>query len=196
MSADRLAPPLTTPDLVVLGLLLERPMYGYEVLQELAHREVQDWAEVSRPQVYYSLRKLAERGVLTIIDAEHAPTTPARGPDRRTYRVTASGRRAYAKALTRAEWTTERRPTAFRTWLVLAVHAPTSVLEAQVARRRAFLEREIARERQSRVELAEYPGANGAVARLIVDLAIRQFETELKWLVDAVTPTLAQIGRA
>jgi hypothetical protein len=36
--------------------------------------------------------------------------------------------------------------------------------------------------------LAEYPGAAGAVARLIVDLAIRQFETELAWL-DTVEAT-------
>ena len=181
MPASARAPALTTPDLVVLSLLLDRPMHGYEVLQELAHREVEDWAEVSRPQVYYSLRKLAERGVVTIVNPSARDDT-ARGPDRRTYRVTPAGRRAYGHAITRTEWTTERRPAAFRTWLVLAMHAPHAIRAAQIARRRAYLVGERDRERASQAQLAAYPGAAGAVARLIVDLAIRQFETELAWL--------------
>ncbi len=50
--------PLTTPDLVVLSLLSEQPMHGYQLNQTLENREVRDWAVISRPQVYYSLRKL------------------------------------------------------------------------------------------------------------------------------------------
>src|SRR2546421_10904131 len=54
---------LTTPDLVLLSLLAERPMHGYQANLELERREIRDWANVSRPQVYYSLEKLA-RGAL------------------------------------------------------------------------------------------------------------------------------------
>ena len=50
---------LTTPDLVLLSLLAERPMHGYEANALLEFRKVRDWAGVSRPQVYYSLDKLA-----------------------------------------------------------------------------------------------------------------------------------------
>ena len=53
-------PVLTIPDLVVLGLLSEGPMHGYEIVAELERREVKDWAGISRPQVYYSLDKLAK----------------------------------------------------------------------------------------------------------------------------------------
>jgi DNA-binding PadR family transcriptional regulator len=162
-------------------------MHGYEVLQELAHREVEDWAEVSRPQVYYSLRKLAERGALTIV-TRGAAYQSSRGPDRRIYRATPAGRRAYAHAIARQEWTMERRPTAFRTWLVLAMHAPKAVRAKQIARRRNFLRMERDREQASQAQLADYPGAAGAVARLIVELAIRQFDTELAWL-DTVATT-------
>jgi DNA-binding PadR family transcriptional regulator len=44
---------LTTPDLVLLSLLAERTMHGYEANQELERREVRHWAGISRPQVYY-----------------------------------------------------------------------------------------------------------------------------------------------
>jgi len=50
---------LTTPDLLLLSLLAERPMHGYQANAELERRCVRDWAAISRPQVYYSLEKLA-----------------------------------------------------------------------------------------------------------------------------------------
>src|SRR6516162_9618777 len=56
--------PLTTPDLVLLSLLAERPMHGYQANLELERRQIRDWAAVSRPQVYYSLEKLEKLGLL------------------------------------------------------------------------------------------------------------------------------------
>ena len=186
----RRAADLTPADLVVLGLLLERPMHGYEVNQELALREVRDWAGVSRPQVYYSLRKLA--------DAGHIGPAPGRaagaergsaergsaegGPERRVYGVTAAGRRAYAAALARPEWATQRPPPPFLTWLVLATHADAAVRARQLARRRAFLEAEAARERTTLAAIRTNTGPTFAVAALVVSLTIRQFEAELAWL--------------
>src|SRR6267378_2984896 len=55
---------LTTPDLVLLSLLAERPMHGYQANLELERREIRDWAGISRPQVYYSLEKLEREGMI------------------------------------------------------------------------------------------------------------------------------------
>src|SRR5215470_434270 len=79
---------LTVPDLVVLSLLAERPMHGYEVIAELERRQIHDWASVSRPQVYYSLDKLQRLGLLKAAVDE----APAAGPERRVLTTTASGR--------------------------------------------------------------------------------------------------------
>jgi len=196
---------LTAADLVVLGLLLERPMHGYEVNQELARREVRDWAGVSRPQVYYSLRKLAdaghigpapgraagaergsaERGSAERGSAERGSAergSAEGGPERRVYRVTAAGRRAYAAALARPEWATQRPPPPFVTWLVLATHADPAVRARQLARRRAFLEAEAMRERATLAAILAGTGPTVVVAALVVSLTIRQFEAELAWL--------------
>jgi DNA-binding PadR family transcriptional regulator len=181
---------LTAADLVVLGLLLERPMHGYEVNQELARREVRDWAGVSRPQVYYSLRKLADAGHIgpapgRAAGAERGPTergSAEGGPERRVYRVTAAGRRAYAAALARPEWATQRPPPPFVTWLVLATHADPAVRARQLARRRAFLEAEAMRERATLAAILAGTGPTVVVAALVVSLTIRQFEAELAWL--------------
>lgn len=174
---------LTTADLVVLALLSERPMHGYAASAELEEREARDWAGVSRPQVYYSLKKLAEQGMIAPADDDEA--APA-GPERRVYAPTPAGRRALADALERPEWAEQRPAPPFLTWLALVPHARPDAVRAQVARRRAFLERELARERATLAELdAVPPGERGpgmAAARLMVALTVRHFETELAWL--------------
>jgi hypothetical protein len=101
--------------------------------------------------------------------------------------VTAAGRRAYAAALARPEWATQRPPPPFVTWLVLATHADPAVRARQLARRRAFLEAEATRERATLAAILAGTGPTVVVAALVVSLTIRQFEAELAWLGEVAT---------
>ena len=170
---------LTPADLVVLSLLAERPMHGYQLNRELERREVQDWAGVSRPQVYYSLRKLAKDGLIKTAGEEAGGMT---GPERHTYRPSAAGRRALSAALARPDWTSQRPPPPFLTWLALSTHATRAVAKLQVARRRVFLVAELAKERLTIEAIRRDHGEMVRVAELMVSLVIRQFEAELGWL--------------
>ena len=67
---------LTVPDLVLLSLLAEQPMHGYQANLELERRQVQDWAGVSRPQVYYSLEKLTRLGLIAEVGDHEPPLGP------------------------------------------------------------------------------------------------------------------------
>src|SRR5580658_9610997 len=107
---------LTTPDLVLLSLLAERPMHGYEANALLEFRKVRDWAGVSRPQVYYSLDKLARRELVRSVRSE----ADTGGPERNVYETTALGRTALADALERGDWTDRNGHPAFLTWLALS----------------------------------------------------------------------------
>src|SRR5437016_11712305 len=100
-AARRLA--LTTPDLVLLSLLAERPLHGYQANLELERREIRDWANLSRPQVYYSLEKLARAGLIRVAETGE----PAEGAERSTFETSVKGRAGQAKALERQEWTAE-----------------------------------------------------------------------------------------
>lgn len=171
---------LTVADLVVLALLHERPMHGYAASAELEYREARDWAGISRPQVYYSLKKLAEQG--DVAPAGEGGDDPAAGPERRVYAPTEKGREALAAALERADWAEQRPPPAFLTWMALAHHARPGAIARQVRRRRAFLEREAARERETLASFGDGGGPAHTAARLMVDLTVRQFEAELAWL--------------
>src|SRR5580704_7941769 len=110
---------LTTPDLVILSLLAERGMHGYQVNLELERRDVRDWAGISRPQVYYSLEKLAAAGMIRAGDNDE----PAAGPKRRVFDTTAKGRQTLSDALEREDWTAQRDRPAFLTWVALSWQA-------------------------------------------------------------------------
>src|SRR6201987_1988289 len=136
---------LTTPDLVLLSLLAERALHGYQANAELERRCIRDWAAISRPQVYYSLEKLAAAGLLRAGESDE----PAAGPERRVFETTAKGRHALSGALERHEWTTQRDRPAFLTWVALSWLARDGVFQKQIARRREFLESELAREEET-----------------------------------------------
>jgi DNA-binding PadR family transcriptional regulator len=169
---------LTTPDLVLLSLLAERQMHGYQANLELVRREVQDWAGISRPQVYYSLEKLARRGLVRATESDE----PAAGPERSVYATTAKGRAALADALERAEWTTQRERPPFLTWIGLSWQARPGVFERQLRRRQQFLEKELVREEAVLQSIREEVGHRFHEAVWMVSLVIEQFRTELRWL--------------
>jgi DNA-binding PadR family transcriptional regulator len=169
---------LTIPDLVLLSLLAERPMHGYQANLELERRQVRDWAGISRPQVYYSLEKLRQCGMLRAKESKAA----AAGPERTVLAVTAKGRDALADDLEREHWTKQRERPAFLTWLALSWQARSGVVKKQLQNRRKFLEAELAREQETLDSVLREVGHHHHEAVWMLSLVIEQFKTELKWL--------------
>jgi DNA-binding PadR family transcriptional regulator len=164
--------------MVVLSLLSERPMHGYEANLELERREIRDWAGISRPQVYYSFDKLERLGFLrTACDKE-----PAAGPERSVFAVTTAGRSALADALEREDWTTQRERPTFLTWIALSWLARPGVLQKQLRRRREFLQSELCREQDVLQSVLCEVGHAYHEAVWMLKLTIKQFKAELEWL--------------
>jgi DNA-binding PadR family transcriptional regulator len=168
---------LTTPDLVLLSLLAERPMHGYQANLELERRQVRDWAGISRPQVYYSLEKLAAMGLIRAGKNDE----PVAGPERSVFMTTARGREALAEALEKKEWAITRERPPFLTWIALSWQARPGVFEKQLQRRQKFLEQELAREEATLRAIREEVGHDSHEAVWMVSLVIQQFRTELRW---------------
>jgi len=51
-------------ELMILGLLSEKPMHGYEISKTLGLDEMRIWVDISMPSVYASLAKLKKRGLV------------------------------------------------------------------------------------------------------------------------------------
>ncbi len=169
---------LTTPDLVLLSLLLEAPMHGYQANLELERREVRDWAGISRPQVYYSLEKLERLGLIRPARDDEA----AAGPERRVLKTTAQGQQALRQALTDERWIEQRERPAFLTWLALSWQAGPEVFRLQVTRRREFVASELEREISTLESVRQEVGHEFHEAVWMLTLTIDHLKLELKWL--------------
>ncbi len=168
---------LTTPDLVLLSLLAERPMHGYQANLELERREIRDWANLSRPQVYYSLEKLTKGKLLRSLETENS----TEGPERSPYETTEKGRAALADALQQEGWTTQRERPPFLTWMALSWQARPGVFRNQLKRRRKFLLKEIAREKKTLLSIYSEVGHKYHEAVWMVGLMIEQMRVEVRW---------------
>jgi len=182
---------LTTPDLVLLSLLAERPMHGYAANAELERREVRDWAGISRPQVYYSLDKLLRLGLVRAVGSDE----PQLGPDRRVVATTARGREALASALERDDWAEQRERPPFLTWIALSWLARPGIVKRQLQRRRKYLDQQLSRERSTHRAVVNEVGHESHEAVWMIKLMIAHFETELRWL-DEVERDLARRHKA
>jgi DNA-binding PadR family transcriptional regulator len=89
-------PALTTNDLLVLGLLLDRPMHGYEILQQIRAAGVDLWLPISPAAIYYTLSKLHRWGLVLETRAR------GEGPERSIYHLTERGREAFLAGMENA----------------------------------------------------------------------------------------------
>ena len=169
---------LTTPDLVILSLLAERPMHGYEVNATLEDRKIREWAPVSRPQIYYSLDKLTRLGLIRV----GADESPATGPERRVFETTATGRDRLADALESKHWVNNRVHQPFLIWLALSWQARPRAFRKQLSERKKFLEGRLAEERATLDDVLEEVGHPFHEAVWMLQLMIDQTESEKNWV--------------
>lgn len=81
-------------DLMILGLVLEKPMHGYEINQIISAEEMQSWLEISRTSVYYALTRLKKQGLITeVVEKQYNK------PDRSIFRITEAGRELFFDSL-------------------------------------------------------------------------------------------------
>ena len=85
-------------DLAVLGLLMEQPRHGYQIEQVIQERNMRDWTDIGFSSIYSILRRLQKSGYLRV----QLQAPEGRGPARKVYRITRSGRAAWKQATLQA----------------------------------------------------------------------------------------------
>lgn len=76
---------LTSAELTVLGLLIERPRHGYDLERVIEQRGIREWTDIGFSSIYYLLTKLESRGLL------HVPEAPVSAKSRHVFHATATG---------------------------------------------------------------------------------------------------------
>ncbi|MGD9147034.1 MAG: DUF4388 domain-containing protein [Anaerolineae bacterium] len=169
------APSATKIDLLLLGLLLDRPMHGYELFQQIQAEEIDSWFNVSMAGVYYSLGKLRDQGLVA-----ESRQRGGRSPRRSIYRLTEKGRAAFFSAMEAQALSQDQVYLDYDIVIYLLNKLPLQRAIPLLEQHQAFLV-EQAQGVQSAL-LAEQARDNSPLRLAVLDHRRRFLEMEQSWL--------------
>lgn len=173
------AGPLTKLDLLILGMLVDRPMHGYELHQVLRSEGVEEWFNLSVAGIYYSLGKLRDRGLVS-----EAQQRSAVGGTKTIYRLTEEGREAFLQGMEELLGAQEKVYFDYNVGVYLLNRLPVERALPLLERRRDFLvswSQELCDRLESEGEQNLSP-----LQKAIVDHTLRFLGMEIQWLEDVI----------
>ena len=169
--------------LVILGLLRENPLYGYEIKQ-IIEEHMSDWTSIAFGSIYFALDKLAAENFVEKVSVEKE----GRRPSRSVYQITVAGRTEFLRLL-RENWReVERTYYTLDICLFFKDALPDEEIEGYLRVRQAGLRaalEHIAGHRDEEMDRPDIP----PVARAIFEHSLAHTRAELVWVSDL----LAQI---
>lgn len=173
------APATTKIDLLLLGLLLDRPMHGYELYQQIQSEGIDDWFNVSAAGVYYSLGKLHDQD-LVAESRQHG----GRSSRKSIYRLTEKGRTAFFAAMDVHLVSEEEVQLDYDLVVFLLNRVPLQRALPRLEQHRAHLAHQI-REVEA-AWVAQQENGRSPLKRAILDHRRRFLEMEQAWLADVI----------
>lgn len=80
--------------MVILGILRDRPLHGYE-LKRILEQRMGDWASIAFGSIYFALGKLAGEGMIRKLEESREGNRPSRS----IYGITEAGRKEFLRLL-------------------------------------------------------------------------------------------------
>jgi DNA-binding PadR family transcriptional regulator len=167
-----------TVRLVILGLLRDRPLYGYEIKQ-LIEEHMSDWTSIAFGSIYFALDKLADEKFVEKVEVEQMGKRPSRS----VYQITDSGRDEFLQLL-RGEWRqVERQYFSIDVCLFFLQTLPIAEVKNYLKIRQAGLQKALEylqSHREEQLALPEVPH----LATAIFDHSLAHTQAELSWLTE------------
>ena len=166
--------------LVILGLLRERTLYGYEI-KHIVEDHMGDWTSIAFGSIYFALRKLTEEGFLEKVGTEK----PGDQPSRIIYRINRRGGSEFLNLL-RENWSeVERHYFAFDIGLFFMDALPRAEIAVYLRKRVDHLRgimTHLQAHRDEQMSNEQIP----ARALAIFDHSYLHYEAELAWTTDVL----------
>jgi DNA-binding PadR family transcriptional regulator len=79
---------ISQKELVILGMLLDKPMHGYEIEKEIEETSMRDWTELAFSSIYFVLKQLMKKNLIAQkIEMNEKEQT------RKVYHITTEGKK-------------------------------------------------------------------------------------------------------
>jgi DNA-binding PadR family transcriptional regulator len=169
----------TKTDLLLLGLLLDRPMHGYELFQQIQAEGIDTWFHVSAAGVYYSLGKLRDQGLVA-----ESQQRGGRSSRKSIHRLTEKGRAAFFEIMEAELSSREESFLNYDLAIYLLNRIPLGRAIARLEQRQAILTEQAA-DVDAALE-AEQDNGSSPLKLAILDHKRRFLEMEQDWLADVI----------
>jgi DNA-binding PadR family transcriptional regulator len=165
----------TKIDLLLLGLLLDRPMHGYELYQQIQAEGIDTWFNVSMAGVYYSLGKLRDQGF--VVESRQRGGRSAR---KSIYRLTEEGRAAFFATMEEQAASQEKTHFDYDVVIYLLNKLPLQRAIPLLEQRQDLLAGQVEALRAALAE--ERDNGHSPLKAAILDHGLRFLEMEQTWL--------------
>lgn len=172
---------------MLLGLLFDRPMHGYELHQQIQMEGIDGWFHVSMAGVYYSLGKLHEQGLVA-----QSRQRSGGSKHKSIYHLTAEGRATFFDALETRAVSSEPVHFDYDVVIYFLNKLPVQRAAALLEERLALLAGEVAR--AVRVLEREEKGQGSSRRRAVLEHKRRYLEMERGWLTDVLSHIDADVA--
>lgn len=162
--------------LVILGLLRERPLYGYEIKQ-IIEEHMSDWTSIAFGSIYFALEKLADEKFVAKVEVEQAGKRPSRS----VYEITHTGREEFIRLLREGWQTIERQYFSMDVYIFFLESLPLEEVKSYLRLQQAGLQAAldyIRTHRDAQLSLPEVP----RLAAAIFDHTLAHTQAELDWI--------------
>ena len=85
---------MSTIDLMLLGVLIQKPMNAYEVKKEMENRNIRSWIKISSPSIYKNFLKLYQEGYI-----DGKVVREGEMPEKTVYSINGKGRRYFLRLM-------------------------------------------------------------------------------------------------
>lgn len=162
--------------LVILGLLQEKELYGYEI-KKIITDHMDDWTSIAFGSIYFALKKLSEEGLITKVIEEREGNRPSRS----IYRISGEGKKEFTRLLRRLWTETERTYFSFDLALFFISALPTEEINQYLIKKINGIEKSY---EYLKVHKEEHRGNRyiPTIAFSIMDHSLAHLEAELDWL--------------
>ncbi len=178
--------------LVILGLLSEKPFHGYEIRQEVERRLYASYINLSGGSLYYNLGQLERAGYVEKTKVEQKGRYPAR----QVYQITAGGHDHLRARLRQLLFDTEERDKVFdplNTALAFGHFLDDSELRAALQSHLEWARKRLAWVTEQQ---AYWNGQNATLPQTqIIAHGLAHFKAEINWLEEFLVKINGQNGR-
>ena len=162
--------------LVILGLLKDKSLYGYE-LKHIIEEHMGDWTNIAFGSIYFALGKLRDEKLIEQVSEGSVGNRPARS----VYRITETGRSYYLELLRELWQKQDREYYPLDIALAFSRDLPAEEVKGYLMQRIAAAEKTLeylSEHRQEQLSRPEMP----AMAKAVFSHAEYHMRAELSWL--------------